>query len=129
MLDPEARIGRTRGHLQSEMPNFNEMVSLQSMVNPHRKPIRHMSSKLNKMHRRSRRRFMRPAQKSPFSFDSKNELQVQLLDITKNSQKEQDENFRTFAPDEEEEKKETLPGRRPTIEVQMLDPEHTQMRQ
>lgn len=48
------------------MPNFNEMVSLHSMVNPERKHIKFGAKQLKFIVRRQRRRV-------PFSFDDKRE--------------------------------------------------------
>ena len=45
-IDGGKHMGRGHKISNSEIPNFNEMVSIQSMLNPNRKPIKHLSSKI-----------------------------------------------------------------------------------
>lgn len=111
LINPRVNRHKRRDQLKSELPNFNEMVSLQSMVNPNKKPIRHLSSKINMMHKRSKRRLFRHVQKSPLEIGNQNEeiRASQPMNLDHTTYLDEDENFRTFAPDFEEQKSQEIP--------------------
>jgi len=71
------------------------------MVNPKQKPIRNLSSKLNRpsfKRRKFRRNIPRPRQ-DPHK--SVNQFGDSIIDLPKPESREENENFKTFAPDDE----------------------------
>ena len=88
-----------RKEAKSQFPNFNEMVSLKSMVNPLRKPIRHLSSKINRLNRKSKNKIRDI--RITFPDEKKKKAKISIINIKDKEVVNENENFRTFAPDDE----------------------------
>lgn len=88
------------------MPNFNEMVDLRTMVDPNRRPARHLSNKVLKYKSNKRRFFRKEPKGQSLLEDSRHESSI--LNVKNGEVMSQDENFRTFAPDLEEQKENSV---------------------